>query len=650
MARKATKPAQDMAALTAAVGGNPATIAASVATLTDPRMGETRGAYLRRMRQERGMTRAELADACSTDVDTITVAEDFAERMTDRANGLLVEKSPDLWTLAADALSLPEDAFLKVPVSIQPSAEPAPDGIILMRHADLTPSAFNSRKHFDPDELDMLAGTIAAQGLLQNLVARRVPDGPADIVAGERRWRAIGLLIERGQWDGAAANIPVLLRTMTEAEHRAAMIIENLSRKDPTPLEEARGFAELQATDPDLYTTRYIADTLGISPRMVQQRLKLLTSLVPEAVTAMEEGLLTVSMARALYQSPSRDMQRTVVAGIRAGDMRLQSVAGIRDFVTRGMVPVARARFPIQMYIDAVDGHDADQIVDFDNGARYLPNRDLFMHLQEAWAKDQCHRHVADGWDWALVQPTFAHWNYTATDVKQKGAGCVVVMNPTDGTITEHIGLLPTVKPAAAPPPRPAPVPPPQDVPSPSLPLTSPPATPAPTLKPDPLISQQQAHQHRTAMDFFRGRLISTLIQNPGDMMVLMIIDRGRPHNDSLFERVHSSDCVLPALLFHDDDGEPGPLFSAVAHVEVDDDERPPSDNTCVFHDRDAMGKALLELIAEGDPGSIAEAWAGLMADTIFLDSGTLHPVWRAYADLRGIPVPEHFRQQGDGQ
>ncbi len=692
MARKATKAAADtpdgsrlitdapaivapIAALLASVGGDPATIAANAATLTEPRLGETRGAFLKRMRQERGMTRAEMDEALGFGSETTRMAEEFTDRFYS-------DDIEAFWRLCADTLSLPEDIFLSVPVShhagiipAQPAAAldelrhamepdpaailtaptPAPAGIALLRYADLSPSPFNSRKSFDAEALELLANTIATQGLLQNLVARRRPGGRGEIVAGERRWRAIGLLIDRGQWDADAANIPTLLRDMSDSEHRAAMIVENLSRSDPTPLEEARGFAELQEMDPDLYTTDHIAQTIGVTPRMVQQRLKLLTALAPEALAALEDGTISVSMARALYQSPSTAMQRTIIAAIRAGDARLQSVNGIKDYVTRGMIPVTRAKFPIQMYMDATEGHAGDEIVEFENGARYMPHRDTFMGLQEWWCQERCRILKQEGWDWAHIEPTFAHWKYIHSEVKQKGAGCVLVLSPTDGSVTEHRGLLPVAAKAPAGGGTRATLPatlPPAAMASPpasafSLPLSPPPPPAAPTAKPDPLLSQAQQHAHRSGMEFFRGRLMTALIENPTDMMILMILDRGRPHTDSLFERVHSSDCVLPAHLICDDDGVPGPL-GAVQGVMLDDG--PPSEQTFVFSDRDAMGAALLALIHDGDPGSIAEAWAGLMADTIFLASGTLHPVWRDYAALRGIPLPDHFRMQGAGQ
>jgi ParB/RepB/Spo0J family partition protein len=520
------------------------------------------------------------------------------------------------------------------------------------------PSPLNARKHFDDAALEETAGSIKAMGLLQNLVAKPLPDGRAELVCGERRWRSIALLIERGDWDATAPTIPVMVRQMTEAQHRAIMLIENLARRDLTPLEEARGFAELQALDPDTYTTDRIAADCGFTPRLIQQRLALLRLPGP-VLTALDAGQINVSAARALCRAPTADMQLTILAGILAGDRHLKTTAGIQETITRGMIPVSRAKFDIQDYIDAAEGHDGAQIVEFEgNGARYFPNADLFRGLQEAWAERRCHALLADGWAWARVEPTLAAWKYDRVEGMTPGAGCVIVLSPTDASVTEHTGLIPKPTQAAptAPtwsqvdiedltrPPAPTPAPPTTH----GAPL-APAAPPPPAPKPNPLagLTHADTHAHRTAMDFFRGRLLAALAANPTDMMILMILDRGRPHTDSLFERVHSGDCVLPVSLFYDDEGDPGPLFHARYHGWVDDVAGLPSETTCVFADRDAMGRALLDLIQHADPAAIAETWAALMADTIFLDSGDLHPVWRDYATLRGIPLPAHFQNAG---
>jgi ParB family transcriptional regulator, chromosome partitioning protein len=73
--------------------------------------------------------------------------------------------------------------------------EPAPEQEPAQRKIPvefLRPNPRNPRKHFNPDEIEALAGSIRHRGLVQPIVVRPLPDLPSayEIVAGERRWRA----------------------------------------------------------------------------------------------------------------------------------------------------------------------------------------------------------------------------------------------------------------------------------------------------------------------------------------------------------------------------------------------------------------------------------------------------------------------------
>lgn len=59
-------------------------------------------------------------------------------------------------------------------------------------------SPLNPRKYFDGKSIEELADSIRARGLLQNLIARPKDDGTLELAAGERRLRALHLLVERG--------------------------------------------------------------------------------------------------------------------------------------------------------------------------------------------------------------------------------------------------------------------------------------------------------------------------------------------------------------------------------------------------------------------------------------------------------------------
>src|SRR4051812_3915481 len=73
--------------------------------------------------------------------------------------------------------------------------EPAPERGPAQRKIPvefLRPNPRNPRKHFRPDEIEALAGSIRQRGIVQLILVRPLPDQPSvyEIVAGERRWRA----------------------------------------------------------------------------------------------------------------------------------------------------------------------------------------------------------------------------------------------------------------------------------------------------------------------------------------------------------------------------------------------------------------------------------------------------------------------------
>lgn len=121
------------------------------------------------------------------------------------------------------------------------------------------------RKHFGEEELRSLADSIARQGLLQPVIvrAREGERGEFDLVAGERRWRAVRLL----GWDRINAIV-----TTGDAEEIA--LVENLQRVDLTPLEEARGLKSLM--DSHGYTQEAAAATVGWSRTQVNRCLRIL--------------------------------------------------------------------------------------------------------------------------------------------------------------------------------------------------------------------------------------------------------------------------------------------------------------------------------------------------------------------------------------
>ena len=82
--------------------------------------------------------------------------------------------------------------------------------------SSLEPSRGNPRKTMDRRSLEGLAASIRNDGLLQNLVVSPVKGKGQHyrIVSGERRFRALKLLQQRGELDGDFA-VPVEVRATT---------------------------------------------------------------------------------------------------------------------------------------------------------------------------------------------------------------------------------------------------------------------------------------------------------------------------------------------------------------------------------------------------------------------------------------------------
>jgi ParB/RepB/Spo0J family partition protein len=191
------------------------------------------------------------------------------------------------------------------------SASAAETGPIRLLALDwLVPSSLNPRRTFDAEALQQLADSIAADGLLQNLVVRPLPahlpvgdSGMFQVIAGERRYRALCLLRDALLWNADAPVIPCRVVEADDVEVRAIALLENLQRADLSPLEEAQAFDALRRLDAERWTTAAIAERIHRSQRFVQQRLALL-NLDDPARDALAEGRIGIEQARSLSSEP----------------------------------------------------------------------------------------------------------------------------------------------------------------------------------------------------------------------------------------------------------------------------------------------------------------------------------------------------------
>jgi|TARA_B100000315_G_scaffold247074_1_gene275249 ParB family chromosome partitioning protein len=132
-------------------------------------------------------------------------------------------------------------------------------------------SGYQPRKDFDEEALAELADSIRTQGLLQPIVVRPRAQGGFELIAGERRWRACQL--------AGLADIPAVIRDVSDERASTMALIENIQREDLTPLEEAGALARLK-TAFDL-TQEQVAQAVGKSRVAVANLLRLLNLSAP---------------------------------------------------------------------------------------------------------------------------------------------------------------------------------------------------------------------------------------------------------------------------------------------------------------------------------------------------------------------------------
>jgi len=148
---------------------------------------------------------------------------------------------------------------------------------------------YQPRRNFDPDKLQELADSIAAQGVVQPIVVRPIDNSKYEIIAGERRWRAAQL--------AGLQDIPVVVREVDDKTAMAVALIENIQRDDLNPLEEASALQRLLGEFG--LTHQEVAQAVGKSRTTVTNLLRLL-DLNDDVKALVEKGSLEMGHARAL--------------------------------------------------------------------------------------------------------------------------------------------------------------------------------------------------------------------------------------------------------------------------------------------------------------------------------------------------------------
>jgi ParB family chromosome partitioning protein len=131
---------------------------------------------------------------------------------------------------------------------------------------DIIPNRFQPREVFDEQALKELAVSIKEHGVIQPIIVRKV-DNKYEIIAGERRYKASTM--------AGLNKIPAIIKNYDDKESSKVALIENVQRRDLSPIEEARTFQKILELEEDM-TQEQLAATMGKTQSSVSNKLRLL--------------------------------------------------------------------------------------------------------------------------------------------------------------------------------------------------------------------------------------------------------------------------------------------------------------------------------------------------------------------------------------
>lgn len=162
---------------------------------------------------------------------------------------------------------------------------------------DVLPNRFQPRIKFNEDSINELSESIKEHGVIQPIVVRKMGD-KYEIIAGERRYKATLL--------SGKQTIPAIITDLNDKDSAEVALIENVQRKDLTPIEEAISYKKI--LDMGYLTQEELATKLGKNQSTVANKLRLL-NLAEEIQEAVLEEKISERHARSLLKLQKQEDQ-----------------------------------------------------------------------------------------------------------------------------------------------------------------------------------------------------------------------------------------------------------------------------------------------------------------------------------------------------
>lgn len=177
----------------------------------------------------------------------------------------------------------------------------------------IRPNPYQPRRVFSEESLNELAHSIKQYGLLQPITVRKLSHNYYELIAGERRWRAV--------CKAGFTHIKAVVQPAIDEDSAVIALIENLQREDLHFFEEAEGYQSLMKEHG--LTQEELARRLGMNQSTVANKMRILKlpATIKDLITTYK---LSERHARALLRLHNEDAQMKVLREIKQRNLSVK--------------------------------------------------------------------------------------------------------------------------------------------------------------------------------------------------------------------------------------------------------------------------------------------------------------------------------------
>ncbi|PEH74447.1 ParB/RepB/Spo0J family partition protein [Edwardsiella tarda] len=243
-----------------------------------------------------------------------------------------------------------------------------------------------------------LADTIAAIGLLQNLVVHTLPDGLLGVAAGGRRLTALQLLCAEQRID---ADYRVAVKRVSDELAAVASVAENSQRVAMHPAEQIIGFRTLSEQGK---TPEQIGGQLGYSSLHVKRMLKL-ANLAPELIALLAENKIDVEQCQALSLESDQARQVAIYQQVKTEYSHAPAHL-LKRAVIDTEISISDPRFVFigREEYEAAGGVVREDLFSAEEGSGTADRALLDRLVQDTLAKTAQAIQRDEGWAWSLAR------------------------------------------------------------------------------------------------------------------------------------------------------------------------------------------------------------------------------------------------------